>query len=75
MGDATAGRSIPWVSRGGSVFRTYGEGAQRVFTAAFRARGAEQAQRRRISIGDVHYLRRITLSRPNTRVRSPSGKV
>lgn len=72
MGDATARRSITvgWEN----VFRTYGEGAQRVFTAAFRARG-RAAQRRHIYIGDVHYLRRITLSRPNTRVRSSSGKV
>jgi len=58
----------------GNVFRTYGEGAQRVFTAAFRAQG-RAAHRLRIYIGDVHYLRRITLSRPNTRVRSSSGKV
>lgn len=72
MGDATGKRSIfvGW----GNVFRTYGEEAQRVFTAAFRTR-ARAAQRRRVYVGDVHYLRRITLSRSNTGVRSSPGKV
>lgn len=53
----------------GDVCQTYSERAQRVFTAAFRALGAEAAQKAPY-LGDVHYLRRITLSRPNTRVRS-----
>ncbi|TGZ58326.1 hypothetical protein DBV15_10482 [Temnothorax longispinosus] len=46
-GDATARRSILCGVWGENVFRTYGKGAQRVFTAGFRARG-RAAQRRRI---------------------------
>lgn len=49
-----------------AVFRNlYREGAQRVFTAAFRARGTDRLSG--THLGDVHYLRRITLSRSNTR--------